>query len=74
MIPKIIHYCWLSKDKKPDNVKKCIDSWHRYLPDYDFRLWDITSFDFDSIPFTKNGRLYQIIFVFMLYTISEAFI
>ena len=55
MIPKIIHYCWLSKDKKPDNVKKCIDSWHRYLPDYDFRLWDITSFDFDSIPFTKDA-------------------
>ena len=55
MIPKIIHYCWLSQDKKPESVRKCIASWHRQLPDYQFKLWDINSFDFDSVPFTRDA-------------------
>ena len=40
MIPKIIHYCWLSGDPYPPLIKKCIDSWKKYLPDYEFILWD----------------------------------
>lgn len=55
MIPPIIHYCWLSKDKKPDNVRKCIESWYRFLPDYEIRLWDIDSFDYDSVAFTRDA-------------------
>ena len=43
MIPKIIHYCWFSSDKKPDSVKKCIESWHHYLPDYTVKCWDASS-------------------------------
>lgn len=39
-VPKVIHYCWLSGDPYPELVQKCIDSWHRLLPDYDFILWD----------------------------------
>ena len=26
MIPKIIHYCWLSGDEFPDLIKKCVES------------------------------------------------
>lgn len=44
MIPKIIHYCWLSGDPFPDSVQKCIDSWKKYLPDYQFILWDYNRF------------------------------
>lgn len=40
MIPRIIHYCWFSGDPFPPEVKQCIDSWHAYLPDYRFELWD----------------------------------
>jgi len=40
MIPKTIHYCWLSGDPYPDLIKKCIQSWEVYLPDYQFILWD----------------------------------
>ena len=36
MIPKIIHYCWLSGDPFPDLINKCIDSWHNILSDYEF--------------------------------------
>lgn len=55
MIPKIIHYCWFSNDRKPDNVRKCIKSWHKYLPDYEIKCWGPDSFDFDSVPFVKEA-------------------
>lgn len=44
MIPKIIHYCWLSDDPIPDSLKKCIQSWHKYMPEYKFIKWDFTIF------------------------------
>lgn len=40
MIPKIIHYCWLSGDEFPPMFKKCIHSWEKQLPGWEFRLWD----------------------------------
>ena len=41
MIPKIIHYTWFSGEPFPNDIKACIDSWHRVLPDYEYRLWDM---------------------------------
>lgn len=55
MIPKIIHYCWFSGDKKPALIRKCIRSWKKYLPDYEIRCWDGNSFDFDSVQFTREA-------------------
>ncbi|MGN1215556.1 MAG: glycosyltransferase family 32 protein [Candidatus Cryptobacteroides sp.] len=40
MIPKTIHYCWISGDEFPEKNRMCIDSWKRYLPDYEIVLWD----------------------------------
>ncbi|MEO8774206.1 MAG: glycosyltransferase [Gelidibacter sp.] len=40
MIPKIIHYCWLSGEEFPQDVKNNLASWREILPDYDFVLWD----------------------------------
>lgn len=40
MIPRIIHYCWFSGDPYPPEVKKCIDSWHANMPDWEYVLWD----------------------------------
>lgn len=54
-IPKIIHYCWLSNDEKPEKIQKCLDSWSAVMPDYEIRHWGIDSFDFDSIPFLKEA-------------------
>jgi len=53
MIPKIIHFCWLSGDEYPELIKNCIDSWHSILPDYQFILWDTTRFDVNSHPYVK---------------------
>lgn len=55
MIPKIIHYCWLSDDPIPNKLQSCIDSWHKFLPDYEFVLWDRNRFDVDKIPWTKQA-------------------
>ena len=48
MIPKIIHYCWLSRDEFPPLIKTCIDTWKEQLPDYEFILWDTNRFKLES--------------------------
>ena len=48
MIPKIIHYCWLSGDEFPPLIKTCIDTWKEQLPDYEFILWDTNRFKLES--------------------------
>lgn len=54
-IPKIIHYCWFGRKEKPDNVKKCIESWKRNLPDYQFMEWNEDNFDIAMLPYTKDA-------------------
>lgn len=44
MIPKIIHWCWLSDDPIPDNLQKCMESWKKHLPNYEFIHWDFIRF------------------------------
>ncbi|WP_435622901.1 glycosyltransferase family 32 protein [Flagellimonas sp.] len=48
MIPKIIHYCWLSGDEYPKDIKTNIASWKAMLPDYEFMLWDTNRFDIST--------------------------
>lgn len=45
MIPKIIHYCWLSNDPIPDSLQEYMKSWEKFLPDYKFILWNFDRFD-----------------------------
>lgn len=44
MIPKIVHYCWLSNDPYPKSIQMCIDSWKKNLPDYEIILWNYERF------------------------------
>lgn len=39
-IPKILHCCWLSGDPYPELVRKCMDSWRNFLPDYEIVVWN----------------------------------
>lgn len=39
MIPKILHLCWFSNDPYPVEIKVCLDSWKRVLPDFKIRMW-----------------------------------
>lgn len=55
MIPKIIHYCWFGHNPMPELALKCIESWHKYMPDYEYRLWDEDVFDINSVPYVKEA-------------------
>lgn len=55
MIPKIIHYCWLSNDPMPAELKRCIASWRKELPDYKIKKWDTKNFNSQSIPFVAEA-------------------
>lgn len=44
MIPKIIHFCWLSNDPYPKKIADCIETWKHHLSDYEIKLWDYTRF------------------------------
>ena len=53
MIPKIIHYCWFGKGKKPELAEKCIASWKKYCPDYKIIEWTESNFDVNRNGYTK---------------------
>lgn len=48
MIPKIIHYCWLSNEQVPEELQRYMKSWKEKLPDYEFIKWDFNRFDKSS--------------------------
>ncbi len=48
-IPKTIHYFWFSGDPYPEKVQKCIDSWKRYCPDYEFKKWTLENYKTDNV-------------------------
>ena len=55
MIPKIIHYCWLSNDPIPKDLKKYMKSWKEKLYDYEFILWDLNRFDLNRSLWVKHA-------------------
>lgn len=55
MIPKTIHYVWLGGGKKNALSYKCINSWKKFLPDYDIIEWNEDNFDIDSCIFVKEA-------------------
>jgi len=54
MIPKIIHYCWLSGEQIPDNLQRYMDTWKEKLFDYEFILWNFDRFDINSSIWVKQ--------------------
>ena len=55
MIPKVIHYCWFGRNPLPKSAVKCIESWRKYLPDYDIKEWNEDNFDVNIIPYTAEA-------------------
>jgi mannosyltransferase OCH1-like enzyme len=55
MIPKIIHHCWFSGDQYPEKIKNCINSWGKYLPDYEIKLWDASNFNVNINLWTQEA-------------------
>lgn len=55
MIPKIIHYCWFGQGEMPQLSKDCMASWHKHMPDWEYRLWDEDNFDVTQLPYTREA-------------------
>lgn len=55
MIPKIIHYCWFGNNPKSELIKKCIESWGKYCPDYNIIEWNEENFDVNSCRYIKEA-------------------
>jgi hypothetical protein len=54
-IPKKIHWCWLSGEPLPENLRKCVHSWQRLMPDYETVCWDMQRFDIHSVKFLEDA-------------------
>lgn len=55
LIPKVIHYCWLSGDPYPLKIRRCMDTWRRVMPGYRLKLWTTDNFDVASVPYVKEA-------------------
>src|SRR5262245_12927330 len=55
MIPRTIHYCWLSGEPMPENLRQCVASWRRVMPDYEVIRWDSGNFDVNCAPFVAEA-------------------
>lgn len=54
MIPKIIHYLWLS-DEKTLEVERCIASWKEHLVGYEIKEWNKHNFPYQEFLWTKEA-------------------
>lgn len=55
MIPKKIYYCWFGNGEKPEKVKKCIQSWQKFCPDYEIIECNEDNFDINLMTFTSQA-------------------
>lgn len=52
---KYIHYCWFGGKPLPKLAKKCMESWKKYLPDYEIKLWNEDNSDLNECVFIKEA-------------------
>ena len=55
MIPKIIHYCWFGRGPMPEEARRCIDSWHKVMPDWDYHLWNEDNYDISLYQYVREA-------------------
>lgn len=55
MIPKVIHYCWFGRNPKPKEVLDYIETWKKFLPDFEIKEWNEDNFDVNMMPYTKEA-------------------
>ncbi len=42
---KTIHYFWFGQNPMSKQLKKCIASWKKFMPDFEIKEWNETNFD-----------------------------
>lgn len=54
-IPKILHYCWFGKTTMPVWRQKNLNSWSKFLPDYQIVRWDESNFPIHLYPYAEKA-------------------
>lgn len=52
---KVIHYCWFGGNKKSAIIKKCINSWKKYLPDFEIKEWNEMNFNVHCCRYVEEA-------------------
>ena len=79
-IPKTIHYCWFGGKPLGAEELRCIESWKKYLPEYEIKRWDESNFDVCGCDYVseayraKNGPLLAITLVLRFCIVTVGFI
>lgn len=55
MIPKKIHFCWLSNEPYPKVIRDCMATWQKTHPEYEIKHWNTKNFDVNSVPYVKEA-------------------
>jgi len=55
MIPKKIHFCWFSHSPYSEKVVKCMESWQKFLGDYEIIHWDYQKALATGIPWVVEA-------------------
>lgn len=55
VIPKKIHYIWFGKTKKSELILRCINSWAKYMPDYEIIEWNESNYDIHKNQFIEEA-------------------
>ena len=55
MIPKRIHYCWFGKAPLTKEAQKCINSWKKFMPDYEIIKWDESNFNINFCTYVQQA-------------------
>ena len=56
MVEKKIHYIWFGSEKNK-KVKSCIESWKKYLPEYQIIEWNEKNIDIGSLK--KENKFFK---------------
>lgn len=55
MKSKNLHYCWFGGNPKSDVIKKCIESWKKYCPNYEIIEWNENNFDVNCCDYVRGA-------------------
>ena len=54
-IEKTIHYCWFGGNGKNKLIKKCMNSWKKYMPEYEIKEWNEDNFDINCNKYVRQA-------------------
>lgn len=54
-IPKVINYCWFGGNPLGQKELACIESWRKYLPEYEIKQWDEYNFDVNCCDYVSEA-------------------